>query len=82
MWVVVGGSSAASLIELAAYWWKGFSKLRRYIRNSICYHKKETENGFPGNGYRWVCSRQQGQNCCSLILARGLDVFGPSRGMG
>ena len=31
MWVVIGGSNAASLIEVAAYWWKGFSTLRRYV---------------------------------------------------
>ena len=67
---------AVTLIEIAAYWWKGFSKFRMY--ESICYHMKETENGSPGNGYQLVCSRRQGKHCCSIILARGLMSLNPA----
>ena len=52
MLVVACGSRTATLIDLATYWWKGFSKLRGYNYESICYHEKETEGGCPGNGYR------------------------------
>ena len=86
MSVVTGGSCAATLIELAAYWWKGFSKLRRCMsqfantrRRLRTVVQEVGTSGFAVGGKANIAAPyypRQG------ILARGLDIFGPSGGVG